>query len=171
MLVRHTSLEALPTDSADAVFSTVTLHHLPDFEALENAFRAARRVLKPDGGFYFVDFGRLKSEKSMHAFAYQHAERQAELFTLDYLYSLHAAFRKQEFKELSERYFPECALRTTFLMPYLVTIKSPPRANPHDVRLRAEFKHAYEKLPDFTKRDLNDLKSFFRMGGLKSSYL
>ncbi|MCA9182894.1 MAG: class I SAM-dependent methyltransferase, partial [Planctomycetales bacterium] len=95
-----TSLDFLADNSVDAVMSTVVLHHLPDVQALEKVFAEVKRVLKPGGGLYLVDFGHLKSEKSIEYFAYQYADRQAELFTCDYLYSLRAAFQKDDFRWL-----------------------------------------------------------------------
>jgi arsenite methyltransferase len=105
-----TKLTSLADHSVDAVMSTVALHHLPDKAALEMVFSEVRRVLKPDGGMYLVDFGHLKTEKSIRFFAYQYAERQAELFTLDYLYSLRAAFALEDFSLLAQKYFDSNAL-------------------------------------------------------------
>ncbi len=48
---------------------------------LEQTFQEAARVLKPSGGLYVSDFGRLKSTRSVDYFAYQHQDRQPELFT------------------------------------------------------------------------------------------
>ena len=56
-------LTSLHDQSVDAVISTVALHHLPDIGTLEKTFSEIRRVLKPNGGVYIVDFGHLKSEK------------------------------------------------------------------------------------------------------------
>ena len=72
-----TDLASFEDHSIDAMFTTVALHHLPDVQALEDTFREVGRVLKPDGGLYLLDFGRLKSEQSMREFAYQYAEREA----------------------------------------------------------------------------------------------
>jgi ubiquinone/menaquinone biosynthesis C-methylase UbiE len=58
------AIEAIPFPDAtfDVVLSTVMLHHLPD-EARHQGIREIRRVLKPGGRLFAVDFGGAKSEK------------------------------------------------------------------------------------------------------------
>ena len=74
-----TDLSIFEDNSVDVITSTVALHHLPDVMALERTFSEINRILKNNGGLYLVDFGHLKSEKSINDFAYQYADRQAEL--------------------------------------------------------------------------------------------
>lgn len=157
--------------SVDAVVSTVALHHLPDVETLERVFAEVRRVLKPSGGLYLVDFGHLKSERSIHGFAYQFVERQAELFTLDYLYSLRAAFWPEDWRRLAKRWLlGEAQFYSTFGMPFMVAVKSAPRrsASPE---LLEPLRQLIRELPEFHRNDLKDLKTFFGLGGLKSMFL
>ena len=137
-------------------------------QALEKVFAEVKRVLKPGGGLYLVDFGHLKSEKSIEYFAYQYADRQAELFTCDYLYSLRAAFQKDDFRWLRERYLQGVAeMYSTFVMPFMVAMKSASRGQVSDAAL-AEMRKFYESMPDYHKRDIADLMTFFRLGGLRS---
>ncbi len=68
--------------SVDAVVSTMSLHHLPTVERLCQTYREVARILKPGGGIYMVDFGHLKSRRSIEYFGHQHAHRQPALFTL-----------------------------------------------------------------------------------------
>jgi len=166
-----TDLSFFEDDTVDAVISTVALHHLPDIAALEKTFSEINRLLKQDAGVYLVDFGHLKSEKSITNFAYQYADRQAELFTLDYLYSLRAAFSLKDFKVLSEKHLIKTAkLYSTFLMPYMVAIKSPPRRSP-DQAIIASLDSIRKDLPSYHQKDLADLITFFQLGGLKSILL
>ena len=46
--------------SRDCVMCTVSLHHLPDQGALRDTLFEVRRILKPQGRIYLVDFERLK---------------------------------------------------------------------------------------------------------------
>jgi len=87
-----TDLGQFEDNSFDAVMSTMALHHLPDEDCLNRTFAEAARVLKPDGGLYLADFGRLKRNDSIDYFAHQYVDRQPPLFTQDYFNSLHAAF-------------------------------------------------------------------------------
>ncbi|GAB5450563.1 MAG: hypothetical protein Hals2KO_08910 [Halioglobus sp.] len=160
------------TDSVDAVMSTVALHHLPDLSTLDATFAEVARVLRPGGGLYLLDFGHLKSEKSIEAFAYQYADRQSELFTLDYLYSLRAAFSRNEFAQLTQRHLQGRArLYSTFGMPFMMAVKSPARGGEPDARVLQELAHIKEALPAHHQTDLADLTTFFRLGGLRASLL
>ncbi|MCQ8105134.1 class I SAM-dependent methyltransferase [Methylomonas sp. SURF-2] len=166
-----THLSNLANKSIDAVMSTVVLHHLPNLDQLENTFREISRVLKPDGGLYLVDFGHLKSEKSIHDFAYQYAGRQAELFTLDYLYSLQAAFWPKDFYSLYQKHLsPFGKYYQTFIMPYMMVVKSPSRRN-IEPALTKQLRTLRFSMPKYHQTDLKDLILFFRLGGLQSNFL
>ena len=165
-----TDLSLFENDSIDAVTSTVALHHLQDVMALERTFVEINRILKSDGGLYLVDFGHLKSEKSINSFAYQYADRQAELFTLDYLYSLRAAFSLTDFKQLTGKHLKQACVYSTFLMPFMVVVKSPTRRVLDEAVI--EKLHAIRNnMPGYHKTDLADLRTLFRLGGLKSPLL
>ena len=167
-----TNLASLADHSVDAVMSTVALHHLPDVSYLEKVFSEIRRVLKPGGGIYLVDFGHLKAEKSIESFAYQYADRQAELFTLDYLYSLRAAFALDDFERLTAKYLATGArVYSTFFMPYMVAVKSPTRLARLDPARRHQLDKFRCNMPRYHQKDLSDLKVFFRLGGLRSAFL
>jgi ubiquinone/menaquinone biosynthesis C-methylase UbiE len=58
------AIEAIPFPNAtfDVVLSTLMLHHLPD-EARPQGIREIRRVLKPGGRLFAVDFGGTESQK------------------------------------------------------------------------------------------------------------
>ena len=79
-----TALDGIRPKSVDGVISTMCLHHLPTREHLRRCFGEIRRVLKPGGALYLVDFGALKSLKSVLSFAYLNAGHQPYLFSRDY---------------------------------------------------------------------------------------
>lgn len=165
-----TNLSTFPDASVDAVISTLTLHHLPDLDSLRRTFREARRVLKPGGGVYINDFGRLKSVLSMRYFAQQYADRQSELFTLDYWNSLNAAFSFQDYRSAIVPLKGIARLYSTFMVPYMVAIKSAPRRDDVGVA-RGHFRDALSALPHHQQRDISDLATFFRLGGLSTQLL
>lgn len=166
-----TNLSDFGSESIDAVMSTVVLHHLPDIHAFDRIFAEISRVLKTDGGIYIVDFGRLKSVKSISYFAYQYADRQPELFTLDYLYSLQAAFTKDDFQVVAGKYLAGRAkVFSTFLMPFMVAIKSQARREKSDA-LVVKLNELKNRMPRYHKRDLSDLRMLFRLSGLRSGLL
>jgi SAM-dependent methyltransferase len=164
------TLPELGSASADAVISTMALHHLPGVEQLRSTFLEVRRILKHGGGVYLVDFGHLKSERSIDYFAHQYADRQPELFTLDYLYSLRAAFSLADFGVAGESLRPAARLYSTFLAPYMVAFKSARRREP-DARLRQAIGSLRAALPAHHERDLRDLATFFGLGGMRSRLL
>jgi len=161
-----TAIPQLATGSVDAVMSTVALHHLPTSDHLDRAFGEAARILKPGGGLYLVDFGHLRSEKSISYFAYQYEAQQHELFTLDYLYSLKAAFPLEVFRRTYAKHFADRAkLFSTFMMPFMVAVKSPSRHG-KDASLRATLAELYDRMPRYHQKDFKDLTVFFGLGGL-----
>ena len=163
-------LSVFASASVDVVVSTMALHHLPDVPALTRTYAEVARVLKPGGGLYMVDFGHLKSKRSIDYFANQHAARQPELFTLDYLNSLHAAFYLEDIRRAAQPLLGQARLYSTFLMPFMAALKSPPRRG-HDAALSAQLAALKQSLPSWHQTDFADLTTFFRMGGLSCALL
>jgi SAM-dependent methyltransferase len=161
-----TELASFANASADAVVSSMALHHLPTPALLERTFSQVRRVLRPGGGIYMADFARLKAEKSILYFAYQYADRQPELFTLDYLYSLQAAFSVDDFRHASAGLGNAARLARTFGAAFMVALKSPPRrALPEALVL--ELVGLRNAMPAHHQTDFSDLKMVFALGGLR----
>ena len=166
-----TDLSQFEDDSFDAVMSTMALHHLPDEQCLNQTFDEAARVLRLDGGVYLADFGRLKRRDSIDYFAYQYKDRQPPLFTLDYLNSLHAAFSLDNFKSACAKNFGErAAVLSTWCVPYMVVVKTPARRDLPKA-LQEALVTMRDALPEYHKTDLADLRTFFRLGHLKSTAL
>lgn len=162
-----TRLESIADHSVDAVFSTVVLHQLPDIDAFNAVFRQVARVLKPKGGVYLVDFGHLKTERAIEYFAHQYADRQPDIFTRDYHNSLRAAFDFSDWQAAQrESLASRTRLFSTFAMPYMVAVKSPVRHMPN-VAQREQFGSLYRAMPAWHRRDFDDLRTMFRLGGLK----
>jgi len=160
-----TDLSQFKDKSVDAVISTMALHHLPEFEQLHACFRELSRVLKPGGAVYLTDFGRLKSLKSVKKIAYMNADMQPEIFSLDYERSLRAAFLYKDLAAAARHLLPEsvCPYRT-FMVPLLVILRTPARPLPATVV--AELRRLRDALPARYRSDLEDLRLFFRFGGL-----
>lgn len=165
-----TDLSAFANTSIDVVVSTMALHHLPDVPALARTYAEVARVLKPGGGIYMVDFGHLKSKRNIDYFANQHANRQPVLFTLDYLNSLHAAFYLEDIRRAAQPLLGQARLYSTFLMPFMVALKSPPRRS-YDAELSAKLINMKQSLPSWHQADFADLSTFFRMGKLSCALL
>lgn len=163
-----TDLNMFGPSSVDAVMSTVVLHHLPDEATLFRCFAEVQRVLKSGGGLYLVDFGHLKTEAAIHYFAYQYEDRQPGIFTVDYLNSLRAAFEMTTWRGGWSRYLKDFGgLFSTFVVPYMVAVKSPARkALSPDLLKR--LNEVYRSMPAYHRADFKDLVTFFRLGGLRT---
>ncbi|MBK8576342.1 MAG: class I SAM-dependent methyltransferase [Elusimicrobia bacterium] len=101
-----THLENIPSGSFDAVTSSVALHHLPDFSALDKCFAEIRRVLRPGGALCLIDLGRLKSSRTMNLLAQTVEQGSSPIFVKDYYDSLCASFRREEWAPRVGRVFP-----------------------------------------------------------------
>jgi SAM-dependent methyltransferase len=145
----------------------MALHHLPRFDLLEETFKQVQRVLKPGGAIYLTDFGRLKSLKSVIFFAYMNARFQPHLFSLDYERSLRAAFLKEEFESLTRQHLPsDTQVYATFKVPFLLIVKTPDRALPDTIR--SQIQALYRGLTPRYRRDMDDMRRFFGLGGLNN---
>lgn len=168
-LASITDLGFLNDHAIDAVISTLAFHHLPDSASLQQSFSEARRILKPGGGVYFADLGHLRSEKSIEYFGRQYASRQPEVFTIDYLNSLRAAFSLQDFRDAARAFGEQLSVLSTFLAPYMIVCRSATR-RPPDQALASALRALRQELPDYHRTDLKDLILFFRAGGLATPY-
>jgi len=161
-----TKLTQFDDQSVDAVISTMVLHHLPTHNHLAECFREISRVLKPGGAVYLTDFGRLKSLKSVITFAYMNADQQPHIFSLDYERSLRAAFLREEFVEAAAQHLPSSVhTHSTSLVPLLVIMRTAPRSISHEAATKLGALR--KALPRRYRADLEDMRLFFRQGGLK----
>ncbi|CAL95791.1 class I SAM-dependent methyltransferase [Azoarcus olearius] len=162
-----TRLETVADGSVDAVISTMTLHHLPTLDHLRECFRQIRRVLRPGGAVYLADFGRLRSKEAVHLFAHMHENSLPPVVVTDYENSLRAAFSLDEYRALTaETFEPAVTVRSTAVVPVMVLVKTQDLPLAPDVvaqlhRERARLSPAY-------RGELDSLRRFFRLGGLRN---
>jgi arsenite methyltransferase len=166
-----TDLACLDPGSANAVFSTLALHHLPDVPHLERTFSEIDRVLEQNGSVYLLDFGLLKTETAIKEFAYQYADAQPEVFTMDYYHSLHAAFPAERYRMLTEKHLSGRA-RTyfSFPVPYNVAVKGEIRCGFDKMVVHSLAEYA-RRLTGPQKEDIRGLRISFGLGGLRSRLL
>jgi arsenite methyltransferase len=165
-----TDLSMFADLSVDAVVSTMALHHLPDTDCLARTYAEVARILKADGGVYMVDFGHLKAQRSIDYFGNQYVDRQPELFTEDYINSLHAAFYINDFRKATQPLLPRAKLYSTIALPFMVALKSPGRRG-DDPSLRAKLAEMKRNLPQWHHADFADLILHFRMNGMRCTML
>jgi len=158
-------LSCFEDHSIDAVVSLQAFHHLPDFDHLEKVFAEVSRVLKPDGAVYFQDLIRLKHKSSVLHFAY-YDKSTPEATKKDGEYSMYAAFRFDEYKELSKKYFGEKldVFKTGGVGLYTI-LKTADRG--FGDQERGRIKKYISTLSPETKKIYRDLKFFHWLGGLK----
>jgi arsenite methyltransferase len=159
------SLTDLADASVDCVTCTFSFHHLPDQGCLQRAFVEAARVLKPGGGIYICDFGRLKRRSSQAYFAYERRERQSDLFTQDYLNSLKAAFSLGELKRAATLLGGGIGIHQTALAPFMVVLSRTTQVATSIAMIDRGVKMLAE-LSSEQQRDLRNLSRWFRVAGL-----
>lgn len=171
-LLRHdmTDLSSLADHSIDCAISSMTLHHLPNVADLARCFTEIARVLKPGGGVYLADFLRLRSTRSMQAFASQHEAAQSPAFTRDYRNSLHAAFTFNDFRQAAEPLADRVTLFRTRPIALFIAIKSAPRRQP-DAEMNARLQISVNRLGQTARSDLKAISLMFRLGGLRNGRL
>jgi SAM-dependent methyltransferase len=157
------ALDGIDDASADAVISTMSLHHLPDEATLQLTMREARRVLKPGGGIFIVDFGRIKREAGQSFFANDRKAVQPEVYTKDYYDSMRAAFSLSDLRNAASILGAEANIKRTFLVPFLVVICSA-GATPGAAAQQAA-KAFFASLTRRQRYDFRDLVRFFAHGG------
>lgn len=164
-----TNLAAFADAQIDSVLCTMSLHHLPDFAALHSVMREIRRVVKPGGGIYLADFGRMKRVATQRFFAYDRSELQSAQFTEDFLNSMRAAFSVAEFTAATAQLGCPVQHHQTALAPFMMICRSAAR-RPLDAALDPELKARldfhYRNLTALQHRDFANIARWFRVGGL-----
>ncbi len=161
-----TNLTTIASESIDCVVCTMSLHHLPDTDALHKTLREIRRVLKPGGGIYLADFGRLKRAATQKHFAYDRIELQSQTFTKDFLNSMRAAFSVEEFKSALAEINPAIKIYQTALAPFMMIARGDARRETDD-QLTKQSKLQYKMLTKGQQRDFDNMARWFRIGGLE----
>jgi ubiquinone/menaquinone biosynthesis C-methylase UbiE len=157
-----TRLHSFADASMDVVTCTMSLHHLPDLAALQATLHEARRVLKPQGRVYFMDFGRLKRQSTQRFFADD--LHQSAQFTADYFNSLRAAFSVQELSDAVALAGLGVRCHATLLVPFMVVLCSALQ-HPMDAPTLERAKSALASLSAVHQRNFHNVAAWFRGGG------
>ena len=159
------SLLAAGPGRFDAAICTMTLHDLPDTAALGTALHAIAVAAGDGGAVYIEDFARLKSPASIDFFVGLNAPPVPDRFSALYRCSLGAAFTIEELRAAVARWLPAAKLYSTFLVPFLNVMKTADGDLPAATRARLQEMRA--ALSPAAQRDLDDLRRFFALGGLR----
>jgi arsenite methyltransferase len=149
----------------DAAICTMTLHDLPDTAALDTALQAIACAAGDQGAVYIEDFARLKSPASIDFFVGLNAPAVADGFSRLYRCSLGAAFTIEELRAPVARWLPGARLYSTFLVPFLNVVKT--ADGELSAATRAALRAMRAALSPAARRDLDDLRRFFALGGLR----
>lgn len=163
-----TNIASLGDGSVDGVMSTLALHHLPTLGDLRNCFLEVRRILHPSGALCIVDLGRLKSLKSVIFFAYMNAPQQPHLFSLDYERSLRAAFLREDFERVVRETLPSLGVEVYSTLQIEVLIMCTTQARALPTELTERLRGMRRALKRRYRRDLDDMRLFFRLNGLRT---
>ena len=146
-----TQISSIADNSIDFVYCSMAIHHLPTMATLNDTYREVGRVLALQGGFFFVDFGRLKADRAIRLFVNDAVKGTPQVLLRDYDASMRAAFSLNEWRNtLQPLSGKNLKLMTTFGAPFIVgALCSHPtsqklvpqalRANRHQLTLRYFF--------------------------------
>lgn len=157
-----TQLRDIASQSIDCVTCTMSLHHLPDVAALTTTMQEIRRVLRPQGRFYLVDFGRFKLRSTQRFFADE--LHQSPQFTADYFNSLRAAFSVEELSTAARQLGAGVQVHATVLAPFMVAVRSAPHA-PFPAACLQRAQQAFTQLTPAQQHNYRNIANWFRMGG------
>jgi arsenite methyltransferase len=160
-----TAMTSIKDASMDCVICTMSMHHLPDMAALSKTMQEVKRVLKPGGGFYIVDFGRLKRKATQDFFVHDNRDLQSANFTLDYLNSIKAAFSVGELTSALKLVDADCERYVTSLASFMVVFKSKNRRE-LDTATRQLVREIYRQLPISQQQSFQSFAKWFHTGGL-----
>lgn len=151
---------------ADAVISSMALHHLPDRDSLTRCFQAISRVLKPAGHLYLMDFGRLRSRQAVEIFVGKVARTETPALSQDYRASLYAAFTPEDFdQEILRLGRMDVTLHRSVIAPLLM-VACTPATRPAGQRAVNAFLRAQRQLSAHRRAELSQMRLFLRLGGL-----
>jgi ubiquinone/menaquinone biosynthesis C-methylase UbiE len=160
-----TELSSVESGSIDVVLSSMALHHLPDTDHLRSCFDAVERVMAPEAKMFVLDFGRLKSLRSVEYFVRRAIPRDEPILEHDYRASLRAAFSREEFAgALPGSMKQRISIYSTVVSPMMVVLMAPFPESPRD-----ESGHAgrfLERLPHNRRADYWQLCVSLRLGGM-----
>jgi arsenite methyltransferase len=157
-----TELSSVATGSIDVVISSMALHHLPDTAQLAHCFAAVRRVLKPDGRLFIMDFGRLRSLKSVDYFVRRAIPPHEPILMRDYRASLLAAFSRIELESaLPSGLRQRVSVYSTIVSPLMMVVATPMAAH-----APAAPAASARNLPPRRRADYRQLSLALRLGGM-----
>jgi arsenite methyltransferase len=160
-----TKLDLASLGKFDAVTSTMAAHHLPTVGHLERFFAQVQTIAENSGRVYIADLLRPKRQRTLDFMVRSSLDVQSTTFSEDYRNSMAAAFVGSDFRRLQNQYLPYCKYNTTFPAKLFMILKSQSRQIPN--ALRHVFVEERSNLSPRLRQDLDDLRTFFALGGLK----
>ncbi len=159
-----TDLTGFAAASVDSLTCTMSLHHLADVGELGSAFSEMGRILRPRGGAYLADFGRMNRLATMRHFSSEWKREQSPAFTRDFLQSLQAAFTVSELTGAVAGMGHAMERFTTPLAPFLVVFKTGWRRE-WSPQIASRVQSRYEKLSPGQRRKFQALSRWLLAGG------
>jgi arsenite methyltransferase len=160
-----TDLDLNSLGKFDAVTSTMAAHHLPTVDHLERFFAQVQTIAENSGRVYIADLLRPKRQRTLDFMVRSSSDVQSTTFSEDYKNSMTAAFVGADFRRLQRQYLPYCKCNTTFPAKLFIILKSQSRQIPNT--LRRVFVEQRSNLSPRLRQDLDDLRTFFALGGLR----
>ncbi len=168
-----TNLADISSQSVDLVMSTLSLHHLPNLALLKKCLQEVARVVRHTGDIHLMDFASLKRVATRDYFSLERTKGLGKFVTQDYQGSLLAAYRTEDLAALEpilQTAITSVRLRQTFGVPFFMALTSlNDHRTPGQEQQRGLRNYWNQMLPG-QRKDFNDMRLFFRLGGLQTPH-
>ncbi|MCB0421409.1 MAG: class I SAM-dependent methyltransferase [Bdellovibrionales bacterium] len=159
------SLKGISDNSYDGVISTMTLHHLANYNQLIQVFGEIKRILIPNGAIYLEDFTLFKSYKTINFFVDKDAPSPRDSFSELYEASMCAAFPISDLSNAMELVFGDrVKMYFTKPIPFLAVMKT--ESYPLTKTQKDYLANLVSGLSKNQAADYKDLTTAFRWSGL-----
>lgn len=156
---------AIQRRRVDAAISTMALHDLRDFNVLASFLSTMNALRGPTGAVYIEDFARLRAARSIDFFAKLNAPIPPDAHSVLFRCGLESAFTLEELTAACV-VLTGATLHSTYLVPFMVVVQTPAREL--SVATRARLLAMRAALTKANRRDLDDLRRLFALGGLRN---
>lgn len=162
------TLSMIDDRSADAVISSMAIHHLPDRESLARCFSAIKRVLKPGGMLFLMDFGRLHSFQAIEIFVAKVRKTETASVSQDYRSSLLAAYTPEDFsREIARTGLHGVSLHKTIIAPLIMIASTALPTRVIEPSLLVRYRDAINNLSASRQMELQLMRWFLQAGGMR----
>lgn len=160
-----TDLSRFKGEGFEAITSTLALHHLDTSKDLLQCGQQIRNLMDTNTRVYLADLLRPKRHRTVEFLTEQSSDIQPKVFNDDFRNSMRAAFQKSDFDRIAREFLPRCEVLSMFPLSLFVVVRT--RPDPLSDSVKLALAKELSTQPARVIRDLDEIRMFFRLGGLK----